>query len=65
MPYRDGYAIGQFIVDYFVEDENKKLREYRQEINTGKGEITFIDYIDKLPTKENYSKEELIYWEEE
>ena len=34
MPYKDSYIRGQFIIDYFIIDEHKRILELREEINT-------------------------------
>ena len=62
MPYKDSYIRGQFIIDYFIIDEHKRILELREEINTNEKRTIFIDYVEKIPKKNNYSKDELVLY---
>lgn len=54
------YWVGKFVVDYFVEDENEKIMELREFINTDEKGTVFIGYVKKIPTRKNYADDEVV-----
>lgn len=61
-PYKDSYIMGQFIIDYFVVNEYNRILELREEINTNDKRTIFIDYVEQIPRKKDYTKDELVLY---
>ena len=61
---KDSYWEGQFIIEYFVKDEYGRILELWEGINTPYPEIQFIRYADEFPKKDDYTKDELVLFEE-